>query len=68
MNMSIINYVNRVRIYEAARLLATAPNMTVETIMMESGFNSNRSFLRHFRDIYNCTPTEYKNQEHHTKD
>lgn len=63
MNMSIINYIERTRALEAARLLNTNPKMTVETVMLESGFKSNRSFLRHFKNIYGCTPTEYKNRQ-----
>ncbi len=61
MGMSIINYIDRTRIMEATRLLNTNPDMTIETVMMQSGFNSNRSFLRHFKDTWGCTPTEYKN-------
>lgn len=60
MNMSIINYIDRTRVMEAARLLRSNPQMTVETVMIESGFRSSRSFLRHFKKIFNCTPTEYK--------
>ena len=61
MNMSIINYIDRTRVLEAARLLSTNPQMTIEAVMLESGFKSSRSFLRHFKSVYNCTPTEYKN-------
>lgn len=63
MNMTIINYLNRTRVMEAARLLRLYPQMTVEAVMMESGFKSNRNFLRHFKNVFHCTPTEYKNQQ-----
>ncbi len=62
MNMSVLNYIERTRVLEAARLLSNCPNMTVETVMLESGFNSSRSFLRHFRSVFGCTPTEYKSK------
>lgn len=62
MGMSILNYIERTRVFEAERLLCKYPQMTIETVMMESGFNSSRSFLRHFRAVFGCTPTEYKNK------
>ena len=62
MNMSILNYIDRTRVLEAARLLSTNPQMTVEAVMLESGFKSSRSFLRHFKNIYGCTPTEYRSK------
>lgn len=62
MNMSVLGYIERTRVLEAARLLNSCPNMTVETVMLESGFNSSRSFLRHFRSVFGCTPTEYKSK------
>lgn len=63
MNMSIISYIDQIRALEAGKLLNTAPKMTIETIMLESGFKSIRSFLRHFKNLYGCTPTEYKNRK-----
>ena len=63
MGMSILNYIERTRVLEAARLLGTKPQMTVEAVMLESGFRSSRSFLRHFKSVYGCTPTEYKNRK-----
>lgn len=62
MNMTILNYIDRTRVLEAARLLNTNPQMTVEAVMLESGFKSSRSFLRHFKNVYGCTPTEYKSR------
>ena len=61
MNMSILNYIVRARVLEAARLLQQFPQMTNEAVMLEAGFQSSRSFLRHLRNVFNCTPNEYKN-------
>lgn len=61
MNISIINYINRARTLEAARLLSNYPQMTNEAIMYESGFKSSRTFLRYFKNFFGCTPLEYKN-------
>ncbi len=63
MNMSIVAYIDQVRTLEAGRLLNATSKTTVETVMLESGFKSTRSFLRHFKNIYGCTPTEYKNRQ-----
>lgn len=63
MNMSIKDYIDRMRTLEAARLLVTSPQMTLEAIVMESGFNCVRSFLRHFKKYYGCSPTEYRNRK-----
>ena len=60
LNMSILEYIERTRLIEAARLLQQYPNLTNERIMLESGYRSPRTFLRHFRDTYHCTPAEYK--------
>lgn len=67
MNMSILDYIARTRVFEAARILSTNPNMTVEAVMLESGFQSSRSFLRHFKKYFGCTPTEYRNNSNKTE-
>ena len=63
MNMSLTNYIDRTRVIEAARLLRSNPQMTIEAVMLESGFKSSRSFLRHFKNVFNCTPTEYRSEQ-----
>ena len=60
LDMSILEYIERTRLIEAVRLLQQYPNLTNEQIMQESGYRSPRTFLRHFRDTYHCTPAEYK--------
>lgn len=63
MGMSILNYLERTRVLEAARLLGLNQQMTIEAVMLESGFRSSRSFLRHFKSVFGCTPTEYKKRQ-----
>lgn len=60
LKMSILEYIERTRLIETVRLLQQYPNLTNEQIMQESGYRSPRTFLRHFRDTYHCTPAEYK--------
>lgn len=60
LNMTILEYIERTRLVEAARLLQQYPNLTNEQIMLETGYRSPRTFLRQFKDTYHCTPAEYK--------
>ena len=60
LGMSVLDYIERARMNEAARLLLQYPNMTNEKIMTNSGYQNSRSFLRHFKSTYQCTPAEYK--------
>lgn len=62
MNMSIVAYINQVRILEACKLIKISPKLTIDNVMLESGFKSTRNFLRYFKEFYGCTPTEYKNK------
>ena len=68
MDMSIKDYIDRMRTLEAARLLVAAPQSTLEAIIMESGFKCVRSFLRHFKKYYGCSPTEYRNRNDNRND
>lgn len=60
MNLTILEYIQRTRLLEATRLLRQHPNLTNDMIMLEAGYQSTRTFLRHFEASYHCTPAEYK--------
>ena len=62
MGMSVGEYISRLRISEAARILLNDEDATVEVAAMQSGFGSTRSFLRDFRREKGCTPTEFRNR------
>ena len=57
--ISYNDYVNQYRISEACYLLQNR-KMTVLDIASECGFNTVRSFNRHFREQLNTTPAEYR--------
>ncbi len=63
MGMSVLAYINRTRVIEAATLLLSNPDETVESIMLRCGFNNMPGFLRHFKEAFGCTPTEYKERD-----
>lgn len=55
-----ILYLTEYRLKCAASLLANT-EMKIEAVADESGFNSCEYFCRKFKQLYNATPTEYRN-------
>ncbi|TVZ40905.1 AraC-like DNA-binding protein [Alteromonadaceae bacterium 2753L.S.0a.02] len=53
-------FINRYRVDHAARALKNQPELSIAEIMHSSGFNSHPPFHRAFRDVYQCTPAEYR--------
>lgn len=53
-------YLNKFRLYHAARLLQENPNYSVETVARESGIPALRSFHRLFLEEFGVTPMEYR--------
>ena len=60
--MSYIEYLNKIRINEAQKLLIKT-NKRITEIAGETGFNSLTNFGRVFKQISGCSPKQYKN--HH---
>ncbi|MCI8387339.1 MAG: AraC family transcriptional regulator [Clostridiales bacterium] len=60
MKISITDYIKKLRTTEMARLIYEDPKITLNELEEKSGFQSQRSMLRAFRDEYNCTPSEMK--------
>ncbi len=58
--MSLWDYVTRLRIGHAQRLLLTS-NRKVAMVALHSGFNSPSRFYQAFQEIVGCTPTAYRN-------
>ena len=63
MGMSVGEYISRLRVNEAARILLNDEDATVEVAAMQSGFGSMRSFLRDFRREKGCTPTKFRSRD-----
>jgi AraC-like DNA-binding protein len=59
-NMSFYKYVNQKRIDKAAVLLIDPKNSVTE-VALSCGFSSLWSFIRMFKIIKGCTPTEFRN-------
>lgn len=58
-NVSFYKYLNQKRIATAEKLLAN-PDYTVTDVALNSGFSSLSSFIRMFKIIKDCTPTEFR--------
>jgi len=58
-NMSFYQYLRQRMIGKAEKLLQN-PKLSITDVAMSSGFNSMATFNRVFRQIRNCTPSEYK--------
>lgn len=59
MGMTIVAYLQRLRIEEAKRLLLTT-EYHVDTIATLSGFGDPKYFMKVFKRLTNVTPTEYR--------
>ena len=59
-NVSFYKYVNQKRIEKAAKML-TEPNISIANVALSCGFESLSSFIRMFKIVKGCTPTEFRN-------
>lgn len=59
-NVSFYKYVNIKRIAKASELL-TEPQNSITDVAINCGFSSLSSFIRMFKIIKGCTPTEFRN-------
>ena len=57
---SFYKYLNKKRIEHAERLLID-PEVLITEAALQSGFSSLSSFIRMFKIIKGCTPTEFRN-------
>ena len=60
MGMSFAEYVNKLRVDHAKRLMEEQHELSVGDVAMLSGFASNVSFYRNFKYYCGCSPKEYK--------
>lgn len=65
--MTIIDYLNRMRIERAKLLLMNTDDPVVE-IAIEAGFNSRQHFTRMFTTLENISPQEYRRKKRRSED
>lgn len=59
-DISIGDYIVKYRMVEAARLLTTRKDISIQEIADRTGFSSARYFSTAFKQVYGVTPTEYR--------
>lgn len=64
-DISFYKYLNQKRIAVAENLLLD-PSITITDAALRSGFSSLSAFIRMFKIIKNCTPTEFRNMYSNT--
>lgn len=62
--MTLTDYVNSLRLENAARLLADT-DLSVTEAAMQSGFNNVSYFIRCFEKSYGCSPLRYRRENAH---
>lgn len=60
LNKSFTQFINQYRIDEAKRLLKESPQLKIDAVGFESGFNSSSTFYSSFRKITGTTPSNYQ--------
>lgn len=58
-NVTFYKYLNQKRISHAEMMLAD-PSISITEVALHSGFSSLSAFIRMFKIIKNCTPTEFR--------
>ena len=62
MGTSFSDYINGLRVEYASQLLETRPELSINDVMMKSGFTSNSAFYRNFKKFKGITPAEKRNK------
>jgi len=62
-NVSFYKYVNQKRI-AYAEILLIDPQMSITEVALHSGFSSPSAFIRMFKMLKSCTPTEFRHMYH----
>lgn len=58
--ISVHDYLVRRRMMRAARMLKEQPAMPILEIALCYGYSTNESFTRAFRNVWNCNPSEFR--------
>ena len=57
---NIPGYINRMRVEYAAQMLKDNPDSTVQSVAIASGFVSQTTFIRAFKNVFGMTPSDFK--------
>lgn len=64
-HMSVHDYVIRRRMTLAARMMRQQPEVSVLDVALAYGYSTNESFSRAFKKVWDCNPSEFKENPSH---
>ncbi len=64
-HMSVHDYVIRRRMTLAARMMRQQPEVSVLDVALTYGYSTNESFSRAFKKVWDCNPSEFKENPRH---
>lgn len=64
-HMSVHDYVIRRRMTLAARMMRECPEVNVLDVALAYGYSTNESFSRAFKKVWDCNPSEFKDNPRH---
>lgn len=59
---TVNTFIRRIRVEKGAMMLAYNPELSIIKIAMKNGFSSSQSFSRDFKEFFNITPSEFREQ------
>lgn len=62
--ISVRGYIIRRRMMLSAREIATLPDKSILEIAVKYGYSTHESFTRAFKEVWNCTPSEFRGKKY----
>ena len=66
-HMSVHDYIIRRRMTKAAKMLFFHREISILDVAVLYGYNSNEAFTRAFKQVWNCTPSEFRNNTRYSE-
>lgn len=60
---SYTKFLTRLRMMQAALLLKSKPNLTIQTVAEQTGYTTDKHFIGVFKKYFGITPNEYRQQK-----
>ena len=64
---SVHDYIIRRRMNKAAKMLFSHREISILDVAVLYGYNSNEAFTRAFKQVWNCTPSEFRNNTRYSE-
>jgi AraC-like DNA-binding protein len=61
-NMSVSDYINKLRIEYSVQLINEHPNWTIDAIAEMCGYVRRATYYSHFNRLFGITPAQYRNE------